>query len=168
MALKHLLTLAVVLVAQVASAESASSLRGQLERRYAVLKTAFQSKDEAAIRSVLADGFVDVDVTGKSHNAAEMMKGLLAIPDDPNRELQITILSVSGDGRTAVVKQRSDTTTKLKDTDASEKPARASAFSTDNWVSNNGSWRLARTVMTRVDGTIDGKLIVHKRNPTAQ
>jgi hypothetical protein len=166
MALKQLVTLAVILVAQAGTAHSASSLRGELEQRYAVMMTAIESKDEAAIRSILADGFVNVDVDGNALNEAQMIKRLPAIPNDPNRQLQITILSVHGDKRAAIVKQRSVTTTKVNDSDGSQKAAKVSAVSKDNWVNENGSWRLLRTVMLAVDGTVDGKAVVHKRNPT--
>lgn len=168
MALKHLVTLAAILVAQAATAHPASSLRGQLEQRYAAMKTAVENKDETAIRSILADGFVDVDVDGKVSNEAQTIKRLPALPNDPNHQSQITILSVRGDEHAAIVKQSSVTTTKVKDSDGSEKAARLSATSMDNWVNENGSWRLLRTVMLALDGTVDGKIVVHKSNPAAR
>ena len=168
MAFKQLLTLAAVLIAQAGDAQSNSILRHQLEDRYADLMTALESKDEAAVRSLLAEGFVGVDVSGESPNVAQMMKGLLAFPNDANRQWKVTILSVRGDERAAVVKQRYDMTTKLKDTDGSEKPAAVLTLSTDNWVNENGSWRLARTVMHQLDATVDGKTVVHKTNSTTK
>jgi hypothetical protein len=168
MALKQLVTSAAIVIAQAAIAHSASGLRAGLEQRYAVMKIAIESKDETVIRSILADGFVNVDVDGNVLNEAQMIKRRPAIPNDPNRQSRIIILSVRGDEHAAIVKQTSVTTTKIKDSDGSEKTARVSAVSKDDWVNEDGSWRLLRTVMLAVDGTVDGKTVVHKNNLTAR
>jgi ketosteroid isomerase-like protein len=163
MALKHFAMFAAALLVQAGTAQSGSSLQRQLEARYTALEAAMESKDEPAIRSVLADGLVAVDVDGKPQDVGQMLKMFLAFPNDPNRRLQTTILSVRGDERTAIVKHRSDMTTKLRDTDGSEKSATTSAVSTDTWLRQNGSWRLARTVMNDFVATVNGKT-VHKTN----
>lgn len=164
MAFKQLATLA-ALIALTGNAESGSGPRYHFENRYAALKVAIESKDETAIRSVLADGFVSVDIDGKSMDAAQMMKGLQTLPDDPNRQSHTTILSVRGDEHAAVVRQRYDMTTKIKESDGSEHPATISTVSTDNWVNENGSWRVVRTVTNQLDWTVDGKTVAHKMNP---
>jgi hypothetical protein len=168
MGCKQVVTLAAMLIAQAVSAQSPSNLRSQLEGRYAAMRSAIESKDEAAIHSILADGVVNVDVDGNALNEAQMMKRLPDLPNDAVRQSHVTILSVRGDERAAVVKQRSVTSRNVKDSDGSEKRAVVSAVSRDNWLNENGSWRLARTVTLTLDARVDGKTLVHKRNPTAK
>lgn len=165
MAFKQLVTLTAALVALTGNVEPGSGSRYHFEDRYAALKVAIESRDETAIRSVLADGFVSVDIDGKSLNAAQMMKGLQTIPDDPNRQSHTTILSVRGDEHAAVVRRRYEMTTKVKDRDGSEHFATISTVSTDNWVNENGSWRVVRTVTNQLDATVDGKTVAHKMKP---
>jgi uncharacterized protein DUF4440 len=165
MAFKQLVTFAAALIALGGNAVSGSVPGYHFEDRYAALKVAMERKDETAIRSVLADGFVSVGIDGKSLDAAQMMKEVLALPNDPNRQSHTTILSVRGDEHAAVVKQRYDMTTKVKDSDGSEKSATISTVSTDNWINVNGSWRVVRTVTNQLDATVDGKSVAHKMNP---
>jgi hypothetical protein len=168
MALQQLLMFGAAFVAQAGSTDSNSSLRANFEGRYAALKAAMASKDEKAIRSLLAAGFVSVDADGKSEDAAHMIKEVLALPADPNRQSQTTILSVKGDERAAVVTQRYDMTKTVQAPDGSEKAIALATISTDKWVNENGSWRIARTATTQLDYTVDGVTVAHKEKATTK
>jgi hypothetical protein len=159
-----MLLTAAFLAAPAAGPASGNVLRGELAARYAAMKTAMANKDEAAIRSLLADGFVSVDVGGKSEDAADMVRDVLALPADPGRHSQTTIVSVKVDGRTALVEQRYEMTRKTTAPDGTEKSTALSTLSTDTWINDHGAWRIARTVTRKLDYTVDGRTIAHREN----
>jgi hypothetical protein len=164
MAFEHLWMMVAAFVAQ--DARPSPSLQAKFESRYAAMKTAMGNKDAAALRSMLGPGFMSVDATGKTEDAAHMLKEVLALPADPSRQSRTTILSITGDDHVAVVKQRYEMTKTAIAPDGSEKSVALSTLSTDKWVNQNGSWRIVRTVTNQLDYTVDGVTVAHQVNRT--
>ena len=168
MALQKLVLLGAVFLSAPAMCQDAGgSLRAELTGRYAAMKTAMASKDEHAIRSLLADGFVSVDVGGDSENATDMIGEVLALPRDPSRQSKTTIVSVTGDGRTAVVKQRFNMTKKVTAPDGTQKSAELSTLSTDEWVKDKGTWRIISTATKQLRYSVDGVILANRTSPKA-
>ena len=166
MGMHRAFVLAFVLLSAPAVAQAnAPTLKAELSARYADMKSAMASKDESAIRSLLARGFVSVDIGGKSEGAVAMIKEIMALPADPSRQSHTTIVSVRRAGDTAVVEQRYEMTKTAKTADGSDKSVELTTLSRDNWVNDKGVWRIARSVTERLDYSIDGVTAVHKVNP---
>ncbi|MEP7131314.1 MAG: nuclear transport factor 2 family protein [Sphingomicrobium sp.] len=141
-----------------------ASLRDALDSRYAALQTAMSSKDEGAIRAVLADGFVSVGVRGNSEGAADVIKEVLALPANPTRHSKTTIVSVKGDDRSATVEQNSAMTQQTAGDDGVAHSVRVSTLSRDRWVNDHGTWRIARTATEKFDYAMDGVTVDHREN----
>jgi hypothetical protein len=167
MALRKLLPLVGIMAASGCNQHS-ESLRDVLDSRYAALKTAMSSKDEGAIRGVLADGFVSVDVRGSSEGAADVIKEVLALPANPTRHSQTTIVSVKGDDRSATVEQRFAMTQQATGDDGVAHSVGVSTLSRDRWVNDHGTWRIARTATEKFDYAMDGVTVDHRENPSAR
>jgi ketosteroid isomerase-like protein len=137
-------------------------LREVLAGRYAAMKSAMAAKDEAAIRALLTNDFVSVDVNGNSQGADAMIKDVLALPPDPSRHSETTIESIRASGNTAVVEQRYHMTKETAAADGTKKAADLKTLSTDTWVDNQGVWRIAKTVTKQIDYVVDGITVAHK------
>ncbi len=169
MGLHRLLVLTAMLItAPAAAQDDASRLNGELSARYADMKAAMAGKDESAIRSLLAPGFVSVDVGGKSENIADMIKDVVALPPDPSRQSHTTILSVNRAGDTAVVEQRYEMTKKAESVDGTERSVALTTLSKDKWINDKGVWRIARTVTEQLDYSVDGVTVLHRVNPATE
>jgi hypothetical protein len=125
---KLLVVMAVLLSASAAGQDKGSTLRAELTARYADMKLAMANKNESAIRPLLADGFVSVDASGNHEATSDMIKEVLALPPDPTRQSQTTILSLSRAGDVVIVEQRYDMTKKAKAADGTEKSLALSAL----------------------------------------
>ena len=166
--LKLMLLTAALLASSAACQQSDAALRDELAGRYAAMKLAMANKDEKAIRALLADGFVSVDVSGKSEDATGVVGEVLALPTDPNRQSKTTIVSARTDGPTATVEQRYEMTTTKQGPDGDQKSVALSTLSSDTWVQDHGAWRIARTVTKELDYSVDGVTVAHKENPAAK
>jgi Domain of unknown function (DUF4440) len=146
-----------------------AQLRPLLESRYAAVKTAMASRNEAAIRALLAPGFVSVDVNGNSKTADQMVKEVAALPQDPNKKSETTLTSVTRNGDFATIVQQYHMTT-------TRTPANASApetidlltTSTDTWRLIDGAWLFERTETNDLQYTINGTVVAHKSRPHGQ
>ena len=138
--------------------------RIELEGRYAAMKAAMANRDAVAIKSLLADGFVSVDADGKSQNAAAMIKEVLALPPNPNRQSKTTLLSVQSDGSKASVEQRYEMTATTTASNGREKQVELNTVSSDTWIKDRGTWRILRTVTEQLDYSVNGQPVAHKEN----
>jgi hypothetical protein len=143
-----------------------SALHDTLAGRYAALKSAMASKNEAAIRGLLADDFVSVDVSGKSEDTATMVKEVLAVPPDPDRHSETTIESLTRDGNTVVVQQHYHMTKEAAGPNGAKKAVDLSTHSTDTWIDEGGSWRIAKTVTNQLDYSVNGVIVAHEVSAT--
>src|ERR1700690_665484 len=87
-------------------ATSDASLRPVFEGRYAAMKSAMAARDGKAISELLAPDFVSEDASGQKDNADSMIQGLVALPKDPLKVSNTTILSIKVNGDGALVDQR--------------------------------------------------------------
>jgi hypothetical protein len=168
MALRKFLLVAAAIMVMTACNQHPASLRDALEARYAALQTAMSNKDEGAIRALLADGFVSVDVRGNSEGAADVIKEVLALPANPTRHSQTTIVSVQGDDRFANVEQRFQLTQQTAGDDGVAHSVAVTTISRDRWVNDHGTWRIARTATQKFDYAMDGVTVDHRENPAAR
>lgn len=159
------LLLAPALAAQTDDAQ----LRLLLESRYAAMKTAMASHDEAAIRGLLAPGFVSVDVDGSSETADQMVKEAARLHQDPNKKSETTLTAVTRNGDSAtVVQQYHMTTTRAPANAAAPQTIDLLTTSTDTWRLIDGAWLIERTETNDLQYTVNGTVVAHKSRPHGQ
>jgi len=124
--------------------------------RYAAMKAAMASRNETAIAALLAPGFVSEDAQGKQSDAAEMIREVVALPKDPDRQSATRVVSVKVDGDTATVEQTYDASNPKKDFSLHAK-------STDTWQRIRGQWLLKKSVTLELDITHGGH-VEHRRH----
>jgi hypothetical protein len=141
-------------------------LKMVLESRYAAMKVAMGDRDAAAIRSLLAPGFVSVDVNGATVNADQMVTEIAALPKDPNKKSETTLTSVTRDGDTATVAQQYHmTTTRTRPNEPAPAQIDLLTTSTDTWRLVKGTWLLERTETIDLQYTVNGQVVAHKSRP---
>jgi ketosteroid isomerase-like protein len=146
----------------------AGPLQSVIEGRYAAMKTAMADRDAKAVASFLAPDFLSEDLSGKTETASQMIEQLGAMPKDPGRVSDTTVLSVQVAGDIATVEQRYHmTTTKVGPDGATKQAVELVTLSTDTWIKSGEAWLLRRTVTKQVDYKIDGRLIAHKERAHA-
>ena len=151
-----------------AAAETAaeSALRAVLEGRYAAMKSAMADRDQQAVAALLAPGFLSIDVSGKSEDASQMLQELAALPKDPRKASETTLLSVEVSGDTATVEQRYHMTTTKTSPDERSHAVELVTLSTDTWIKSGEAWLLQRTATNQLDYTVDGRPVAHKVRPS--
>jgi len=146
-----------------------AQLRPLLESRYAAMKTAMASRDETALRALLAPGFVSVDANGNSKTTDQMVKEVIALPQDPNKKSETTLTSVTRNGDFAtVVQEYHMTTTRTPANASAPETIELLATSTDTWRLINGAWLVERTETNELQYKINGTVIAHKSRPHKQ
>jgi Domain of unknown function (DUF4440) len=143
-----------------------AALRSVLEGRYAAMKTAIATRNEAAIKAVFGPDFMSLDASGHEGDTATMLRQLAAMPADPNRVSKTTILSVKQDSVGAHVEQRYDMTTTKTAADGTTQHIELVTLSADIWVKIGGTWLLQQTTARQADYFIDGKSVMHQVNGT--
>jgi hypothetical protein len=139
-------------------------LKRILESRYAEMKAAMAARNEPSIRGLLAPSFVSIDSNGNSENADQMIKELIATPQDPNKKSKTTIISVERNGNAVTVVQQYYMTSIRKPADASTlQTIEIIARSTDTWQLICGVWLYERTATDELQYSVDGKAAIHKK-----
>jgi hypothetical protein len=162
-------TIVLLFASALAAQTNDAQLRPLLESRYAAMKTAMASRNEAAIRDLLAPGFVSVDVSGNSETADQMVKEAIDLPQGLNKKSETTLTSVTRDGDFAtVVQQYHMTTTRTPANAAAPEAIDLLTTSTDTWRLINGAWRIERTETNDLQYTINGTVVAHKSRPHEQ
>jgi len=146
-------------------ANSDDRLRSVFEGRYAAMKSAMAARDGKAISEILAPDFVSEDVSGQKENADAMIQGVLALPKDPLKVSNTTILSIKVNAEGATVDQRYDMKTTKAAPDGNKRDVELIAVSTDTWIKSKDTWLLQRTVTNQMDYYANGKLLIHKVHP---
>jgi ketosteroid isomerase-like protein len=146
-------------------ATSDNSLRPVFESRYAAMKSAMAARDGKAISEMLAPDFVSEDASGQKQNADAMIQGVIALPKDPLKVSNTTILSVKVNEASATVDQRYDMKTTKTGPDGDKRDVELISVSTDTWIKSQDAWLLQRTVTNQMDYSVNGKLLVHKVHP---
>src|SRR3954454_24014014 len=75
-------------------ATSNDPLRPVLEGRYVAMKLAMAARDGKAIAEILAPDFISEDTSGQKENADTMIQEVVALPKDPLKVSNTTILSI--------------------------------------------------------------------------
>jgi hypothetical protein len=146
-------------------ANSDESLRPVFEGRYAAMKSAMAARDGKAIAEILAPDFISEDATGQKENADTMIQGVLALPKDPLKVSNTTILSIKVNAESAIVDQRYEMKTTKAGPDGNKRDVELIAVSTDTWIKSKDTWLLQRTVTNQMDYSANGKLLAHKVHP---
>jgi len=146
-------------------ANSDDTVRPVFEDRYAAMKSAMAARDGKAISQILAPDFISEDVSGQKENADTMIQEVLALPKDPLKVSNTTILSIKANAESATVDQRYDMKTTKAGPDGNKRDVELIAVSTDTWIKSKDSWLLQRTVTNQMDYSANGKLLIHKVHP---
>jgi uncharacterized NAD(P)/FAD-binding protein YdhS len=146
-------------------ATSDDSLRPVFEGRYAAMKSAMAARDGKAISEILAPDFVSEDASGQKENADTMIQGVVALPKDPLKVSNTTILSIKVNEDSTTVDQRYDMKTTKTGPDGNKRDVELISISTDTWIKSKDTWLLQRTVTNQMDYFANGKPLVHKVHP---
>ncbi len=138
------------------------NVRAALEARYNAMKSAMAARNGGAIVAMLTPDFSSVDVSGRSESGPEMIEEVSHLPPDPNKVSATTLISVAEAQNTATVEQRYDMHTVRVAADGSAHNIELITLSTDTWVSNHGTWLLARTVTNEMTLYRDGQITIHR------
>ncbi len=141
------------------------SLRPVFEGRYAAMKAAMAARDGKAISEILAPDFISEDASGQKESADTMIQQVLALPKDPLKVSNTTILSIKASADSANVDQRYDMKTTKAGPDGNKRDVELITVSTDTWIKSKDTWLLQRTVTSQMDYSANGKLLVHKVHP---
>jgi Domain of unknown function (DUF4440) len=144
-----------------------TELRAVLEGRYAAMKSAMAARNAEDIAALLADDFVSIEVSGSQKTRDQMIEGVKALPADPNKVSNTTILSIEASPSKAIVKQRYNMKTVKPGADGAKHQLELTTLSTDVWVSKNGIWLVQRTATDQFDLAADGQAIAHKVRTSA-
>ncbi len=146
-------------------ANSDDPLRPVSEGRYAAMKLAMAAHDGKAISEILAPDFISEDASGQRENADTMIQEVLALPKDPLKVSNTTILAIKVNAESATVDQRYDMKTTKAGPDGNKRDVELVAVSTDTWIKSKDTWLLQRTVTNQMDYSANGKLLIHKVHP---
>ncbi len=146
-------------------ANSDDPSRPVFEGRYAAMKSAMAARDAKAISEILAPDFISEDASGQKENADTMIQGVLALPKDPLKVSNTTILSIKVNAESATVDQRYDMKTTKAGPDGNKRDVELITVSTDTWIKSKDTWLLQRTVTNQMDYSANGKLLIHKVHP---
>lgn len=146
-------------------ANTGDPLRPVFEGRYAAMKSAMAARDGKAISAILASDFVSEDASGQKENADTMIQEVLALPKDPLKVSNTTILTIKVNDESASVDQRYDMKTTKTGSDGTKRDVELITVSTDTWIKPKDTWLLQRTVTNQMDYSANGKLLIHKVHP---
>jgi hypothetical protein len=146
-------------------ATSDDPLRPVFEGRYAAMKSAMAARDGKAISEILAPDFVSEDTSGQKEKAETMLKEVVALPKDPLKVSNTTILSIKVDEDSATVDQRYDMKSTKTGPDGNKQNIELISVSTDTWIRSKDTWLLQKTVTNQMDYSVNGKLFIHKVHP---
>jgi hypothetical protein len=80
-----------------------------------------------------------------------MIQEVLALPKDPLKVSNTTILSIKVNAEKATVDQRYDMKTTKAGQDGNKRDVELIAVSTDTWLKSKDTWLLQRTVTNQMD-----------------
>lgn len=105
------------------------------------------------------------DTSGKQERRDEVLHQLGALPKDPNKSSETTLLTVERQANTALVLQRYHMTTRKTKPDGSPQDVDLVTDSEDTWLLSGDSWLVAKTVTKKLDYKVNGALVAHKEHP---
>ena len=123
------------------------------------------ARDGKALSEILATDFISEDASGQKENAGTMIQGVLALPKDPLKVSNTTILSIKVNEASATVDQRYDMKTTKTEPGGDKRDVELISVSTDTWIKSKDTWLLQRTVTNQMDYSVNGKLLIHKVHP---
>jgi hypothetical protein len=94
-----------------------------------------------------------------------MIQEVLALPQDPLKVSNTTILSIKVNAESATVDQRYDMKTTKAGPDGNKRDVELVAVSTDIWIRSKDTWLLQKTVTNQMNYSANGKLLIHKVHP---
>src|SRR5258708_27181740 len=145
----------------IAAAQAADNkLRTVLAGRYAAMKSAMSNLDAKEVAALIAPNFVSIDVSGDEKTGDQMIESVKALPVDPNKVSNTTLLSIESSGNKAVVKQRYDMKTVKVAADGAKHQVELTTLSTDVWILTRATWLMQRTVTDQMDYFVDDKPVV--------
>jgi hypothetical protein len=98
------------------------------------MKAAMAARDGKAISEILAPDFISEDASGQKESADTMIQQVLALPKDPLKVSNTTILSIKASADSANVDQRYDMKTTKAGPDGNKRDVELITVSTDTWI----------------------------------
>jgi hypothetical protein len=144
------------------AADEAPTLQRILSDRYGAMRLAMGGRDKARVEAMLAPGFHSVALSGRTEDAAQMLKPMTdaSVLDRP-KIFTTKVEVVKQDGDRAVVAQTYEMKTVKQRSDGAADLVRIVAFSDDTWVKKGDDWLLQSTEATAADLYINEKLQKH-------
>jgi hypothetical protein len=119
------------------------------------------SRQEAAISSLLTANFQSVDVQGHVTNEKAMIDELKQTPLDPNRQRVTTVNSAQVEGNSALVVQSYRSSFQTKGTDGAMHQIDLNTRSDDTWIKSGDRWLLQTTSTRAMTVVRDGSVLVN-------
>ena len=134
-----------------------STVRAQIEARYAAIIKAELKNDWSALEAILAPDYrsIDIDGTGISR-ATEIAQGKEQ-PSDGDEHDKITLLSLKVEGDRAYVEQRLEARFSLTGDDGKRHRYIVVSLSSDIWRRSGTEWVCVQTVTNETGIVVDGK-----------
>jgi hypothetical protein len=160
-------TLTLVLLTLCASARAAddpAAARATFTGLYAKFNAAMNTRNTTEVGAMLAPGFHGEDVGGKARSAKKLLDEIGALPDDPNRKADSTVVSATLDGETAQVAQRL-LVTSSKSVFGKKILLELVSDSDDTWTRSGSAWKLLKSTTRKMAYSANGSVISEKTNP---
>ena len=131
---------------------------------YARFNAAMNAKNTNDVSAMLAPGFHGEDVAGKPRGARKLLDEISELPDDANRKVDSTVVSLTLEGASAQVVQRLLVTT-TKSLLGKKLTFELVALSDDTWTQTASGWQLLKSTTRRMEYSANGSVISQKTNP---
>jgi ketosteroid isomerase-like protein len=136
--------------------------KAQFQARYTELRGAMEAHDAATLGKVLAPDYQMTDISGQTHDGAEVMERMAQMAGksaDPSRHADTAVLAATITGDTATVEQQLSAGGKRAGDDGEEHTMEMVAQSTDSWAKRGDAWVLVKSVQTGITVKRDGEVL---------
>jgi hypothetical protein len=131
---------------------------------YARFNAAMNVRNTGEVGAMLAPGFHGEDIAGKPRSSKKLLEEISELPDDANRKVDSSVVSLTLEGATAQVVQRLLVTT-TKSLLGKKLAFELVALSDDTWTQTGSGWQLLKSTTRRMEYSANGSVISQKTNP---
>lgn len=151
-----LLALALLLTTASPGFARVTTVRGDIEARYAAILTAAKSKHWDDLRNILAPDYRSLDLDGEGISRDTEIAQDKEAPEVGNERSRIEILSLKLDGDRVEVEQAFSSRFTQQGDDGQTHRVMLVALSSDIWRKSDGVWLCVQTVTNQSFITVDG------------
>jgi Domain of unknown function (DUF4440) len=138
----------------------------EFEARYLAFHKAVVTRNRASLEAMMDPTFVSIELTDKTKNRAQVIDEIVAMPIDPNRMAETTVLAVVVSKHIADVVQRYHLKFEKKDGSGVKHRITMDATSSDQWKQMDGNWILLKSRTDEIELKKDGVRAVYKKRPS--